>query len=192
MLPARPRPIRPSSRGRRQTWPEPSTPTLGKPRVFPWVVLRSENGTFTSIDKEGRRRSEYSVPIAQPKRTRQESFVFAEEATENRLVNEIRGHLEHWRALPVGQAGVIRHPRDGAAVRPLAVGRDEARRSSVGSKPLGLPRNRRRTSRRSNNPHRPCPACRETGSGIGNDEACYRMQRTASWRERTCPPTARP
>jgi type III restriction enzyme len=65
-----------------------------------------ESGAFTLIIEPKRRRSEYLVPIAQPRRARQQELPFTEKATENALINEIRGHLEQWRRLPVGQAGV--------------------------------------------------------------------------------------
>jgi type III restriction enzyme len=51
---------------------------------------------------------------------------FAEEATENALINEIRGHVERWRALPIGQSGVthetarlLDHWRSGETKPPL-------------------------------------------------------------------------
>jgi type III restriction enzyme len=85
----------------------PEDPILNSPFSPPsrhWAL--DESGAFTSTIREGPRRSEYLVLIAQPRRVRQESLPFAEEATENALINEIRGHLECWRSLPVGQAGV--------------------------------------------------------------------------------------
>jgi type III restriction enzyme len=107
--------------------PSPEDPILNSPFSPPsrhWAL--DESGAFTSIIEPGRRRSEYLVPIAQPRRTRQESLPFAEKATENALINEIRGHLKRWRALPVGQAGVthetarlLDHWRSGETKPPL-------------------------------------------------------------------------
>jgi type III restriction enzyme len=78
-------------------------PILNSPFSQPsrhWAL--DESGAFTSIIEPDRRRSVYSVPIAQPRRAQQRSFAFAEEPTENALINEIRGHLarimrEGWR-----------------------------------------------------------------------------------------------
>jgi type III restriction enzyme len=102
-------------------------PILNSPFSPPsrhWAL--DESGAFTSKIEPGRRCSEYLVPIAQPRKTRQESFVFAEEATENALINEIRGYVERWRALPVGQSGVthetarlLDHWRSGETKPPL-------------------------------------------------------------------------
>jgi type III restriction enzyme len=102
-------------------------PILNSPFSPPsrhWAL--DESGAFTSKIEPGRRRSEYLVPIAQPRRVRQESLPFAEEATENALINENRGHLERWRSLPVGQAGVthetarlLDHWRSGEPKPPL-------------------------------------------------------------------------
>jgi type III restriction enzyme len=85
----------------------PDDPILNSPFSAPtrhWAL--DGNGAFTSIVDPGRRHSEYLVPIAQAKKTRQASFDFATETRPNRLVNEIRAHVEAWRALPVGQSGV--------------------------------------------------------------------------------------
>src|SRR6516165_7701585 len=105
----------------------PEDPILNSPFSPPnrhWAL--DQSGTFTSIIEPGRRRSEYLVPIAQPRRARQQELPFAEEATENALINEIRGHLERWRSLPAGQAGVthetarlLDHWRSGETKPPL-------------------------------------------------------------------------
>lgn len=105
----------------------PDDPILNSPFTAPgrhWAL--DSDGAFTSIIERGRRRSEYLVPIPQTKRTRQGSLDFAVETTPNTLVNEIRGHLEHWRTLPVGQSGVthetarlLEHWRSGETKPPL-------------------------------------------------------------------------
>jgi type III restriction enzyme len=85
----------------------PEDPILNSPFSPPsrhWAL--DDSGAFTSKIEPGRRRSEYLVPIAQPRRARQESLPFAEEATENALISEIRGYVERWRTLPIGQSGV--------------------------------------------------------------------------------------
>jgi type III restriction enzyme len=72
----------------------PKDPILNSPFSPPnrhWAL--DESGAFTSIIEPDRRRSVYLVPIARPRRVRQQELPFAEEATENTLVNEIRGHL---------------------------------------------------------------------------------------------------
>ena len=120
----------------------PEDPILNSPFSPPnrhWAL--DESGAFTSIIESGRRRSWYLVPIALPRRARQQELPFAEEATENTLVNEIRGHLERWRTLPVGQAGVthetarlLDHWRSGETKPPLFFCQIEAPRRSFGSK----------------------------------------------------------
>jgi type III restriction enzyme len=105
----------------------PEDPILNSPFSVPnrqWALDIS--GAFTSIIENGRRRSEYLVPIAPTRRARQQSLDFAEQATPNALVNEIRGHLERWRSLPVGQSGVthetarlLEHWRSGETKPPL-------------------------------------------------------------------------
>lgn len=85
----------------------PEDPILNSPFAAPDRHWRLDgDGAFTSIVEAARRHSEYLVPIAQTKKTRQTSFDFAAETRPNELVNEIRGHLEAWRALPAGQSGV--------------------------------------------------------------------------------------
>src|SRR6266550_725189 len=85
----------------------PDDPIINSPFAVPgrhWAL--DANGAFTSKIETGRRRSEYLVPIPQTKKTRQGRLDFAVETTPNTLVNEIRGHIEAWRGLPAGQAGV--------------------------------------------------------------------------------------
>jgi type III restriction enzyme len=85
----------------------PDDPILNSPFSPPsrhWAL--DSTGAFTSTTKDGRRTSEYLVPIAQAKKAQQASFDFAAETRPNRLVNEIRAHLERWRELPAGQSGV--------------------------------------------------------------------------------------
>jgi len=91
----------------------PDNPILNSPFEAPtrhWEL--DDTGAFTSSVVAGRRRSEYLVPIAQPKRTRQGTLRLDEPdadglaASANALVNEIRGYVERWRALPLSQSGV--------------------------------------------------------------------------------------
>src|SRR5260370_25343909 len=83
----------------------PEDPILNSPFSAPtrhWAL--DADGAFTSAIEPGRRRSAYLEPIAQARRTRQQDLPFAEEEAENALINEIRGHLERWRACPGGQS----------------------------------------------------------------------------------------
>jgi type III restriction enzyme len=105
----------------------PEDPILNSPFSAPtrhWAL--DADGAFSSAIEPGRRRSAYLVPIAQARRTRQQDLPFTEEETKNALINEIRGHLERWRALPVGQSGVthetvrlLDHWRSGETKPPL-------------------------------------------------------------------------
>jgi type III restriction enzyme len=105
----------------------PEDPILNSPFSAPtrhWAL--DADGAFTSAIEPGRRRSAYLVPIAQPRRTQQQDLPFTEEATENALINEIRGHLKRWRKLPIGQSGVthetarlLDHWRSGETKPPL-------------------------------------------------------------------------
>lgn len=101
-------------------------PILNSPFREPdrhWLL--DENGAPTQIVNQGRRRSEYLVPIAQPKKATQQTSLDLEARdaggvafTSNELINEIRGHMARWRALPPSQGG--RDARDGAPARSLA------------------------------------------------------------------------
>jgi type III restriction enzyme len=109
-------------------------PTLNSPIARPtrhWAL--DEAGKPTGEVVEGRRRSEYIVPIATSKRKAggQEELVFGDvegkSATRaNDIVNEIRTNVEAWRAVQGTPPGVthetgrlILHWRDKARERPL-------------------------------------------------------------------------
>ena len=106
----------------------PTNPILNSPFRRPekhWHL--NNDGTPSDIIDEGRRRSEYFVPIAQTRRRQAQQTLdldlVDEEGrafTQNALINEIRGHVERWRGLPPSQWGVthetarlLDHWRDG-------------------------------------------------------------------------------
>lgn len=86
----------------------------------------TERGEPTGIVNPGRRRSAYIVPIpAAKKRTAQQATLDLDDAgqelTENDFINQIRGYVDAWRALPPSQWGVsheterlLKHWRDPA------------------------------------------------------------------------------
>jgi type III restriction enzyme len=113
--------------------PSPDNPILNSAFEAPrqhWAL--DLDGGFTAGIVPKRRRSEYLVPIAPPRRTGQRSFQFelpdqrGEAAGPNAVVEEIRSHLEPWRRLPVGECGVthetarlLEHWRSGETKPPL-------------------------------------------------------------------------
>ncbi|XKG59458.1 DEAD/DEAH box helicase family protein [Caenispirillum salinarum] len=90
-----------------------------------------KTGNPTEIINTGRRRSEYFVPIAQPKKVGQQGSLSLDDQdaeggafSANDLINEIRGHIERWRSLPPSQWGVthetarlLDHWREGRMAR---------------------------------------------------------------------------
>jgi type III restriction enzyme len=91
--------------------PRPDNPILNSPFAPPgqhWQL--DDAGIPTTIVHQGRRRSEYLVPIAQPRKaSAQHSLDLEAEVTPNELINEIRGHVERWRALPAGSSLGVTH-----------------------------------------------------------------------------------
>lgn len=92
----------------------PDNPILNTPYVKPdrhWRL--GEDGALTQIIEPGRRRSAYFVPIAQVKKSIQQGDLALEQTDDrgrvispNELINEVRGHVDRWRALPPSQSGV--------------------------------------------------------------------------------------
>src|SRR5271165_6554064 len=111
----------------------PDNPILNSPFERPrrhWSL--DPDGGFTTQIVDGRRRSEYLVPIAPARRTGQRAFQFetpdehGQAAEPNAIVNNIRSHLTSWRALPVGESGLthetarlLEHWRSGETKPPL-------------------------------------------------------------------------
>ncbi len=108
-------------------------PILNSPFSVPtrhWAL--DERGMPTGASEQGRRRSEFIIPIAKSRRTGEQgelrySDVEGPAATRaNDLVNEIRTQVDNWRAATATPAGVtyetarlILHWRDKARERPL-------------------------------------------------------------------------
>ena len=87
-------------------------PVLNSPYRAPTRHFHlNEDGTPTGVIDEGRRRSEHLVPIPAPRRRGPQQVELDLEGVEeqlspNNFINELRGHVERWRALPPSQWGV--------------------------------------------------------------------------------------
>src|SRR5688572_13079608 len=85
-------------------------PIINSPFEKPlWHYELDDNDQPTGKKLEGRRASKQVVPVPAPRRAgprQRELELFENEVTENVLVNEIRKHVDQWRALPQSQWGV--------------------------------------------------------------------------------------
>ncbi|MDX1423810.1 MAG: DEAD/DEAH box helicase family protein [Kiloniellales bacterium] len=108
-------------------------PILNSPFAEPsrhWQL--DADGNPTGNPAEGRRASAYVVPIPKPRKKKADQAELelegaaGAEVTPNDFINEVRGYVERWRALPPGQWGVshetarlLQHWRSGAPTPPL-------------------------------------------------------------------------
>lgn len=85
-------------------------PIINSPFEMPNVHYELDSeGQPTGVRLDGRRRSIQIVPVPAARRRgpqQAELDLFQEEVTENHLINEIRTHVDQWRALPSTQWGV--------------------------------------------------------------------------------------
>lgn len=89
-------------------------PIVNSPFAKPAVHYElDEDGQPTGKRRNGRRPSQYLVPVPAPRHRRRKQLAFSLDAegeqssiTENVLVNEIRKQVDQWRDLPASQWGV--------------------------------------------------------------------------------------
>jgi hypothetical protein len=106
-------------------------PIINSPFAMPNVHYELDaEGQPTGVRLDGRRRSIQIVPVPAARRRgpqQAELDLFEEEVTENHLINEIRTHVDQWRALPPNcNAMRTSPPFTGWVVRPELAARNQS------------------------------------------------------------------